>query len=118
MLPAMRRLPIDGLIDASDLPPCVECGACCNFEDPRYAMVLAEDSERLLPEDEALTHWTAGRCFMRVVDGHCAALREIEGMSWCTIYERRPQGCRDAARGGPDCRAGLARRAARAATAS
>jgi Fe-S-cluster containining protein len=110
----MRRLPITHDHD-TELPPCVECGACCNFDDPRYAMVLEEDSERFLPEDHALTHWTAGRCFMRVVDGHCAALQQIEGMSWCTIYERRPQGCRDAARGGPDCHKGLERRAAKSA---
>ena len=97
----MRRLPLAE--EPPELPPCVECGACCTFDDPRYAMLLEEDSERLLPEDHALTHWTAGRCFMRVVDGHCAALEQLDGMSWCTIYERRPQVTRCRARR-PDCR--------------
>lgn len=52
--------------------------------------------------------------FMRMTDGHCAALvvrrvaavegEGVEGLEFfCTIYERRPQICRDLARGSPEC---------------
>lgn len=44
---------------------------------------------------------------MRMTDGHCAALvvRSVTDVTeyFCTIYDRRPQICRDLARGSPEC---------------
>lgn len=101
----MRRLPI---VDESpsvdpELPSCVECGICCNFNEPRYAMIFEDDDARLIEADRALTHWADGRRYMRVKDGHCAALDTTGGLSVCTIYERRPFLCRDYPRGGEQC---------------
>ena len=64
-----------------------------------------------------MAHFTGwgNEAFMRMTDGHCAALavrpikasagESVEGASeyFCTIYERRPQICRDLARGSMEC---------------
>lgn len=92
------------------LPQCTECGVCCFFEDPRYVMVFEADSERLGARAGELTHFIAGRCFMRQVDGHCIALQQ-HGEHWlCSIYETRPQLCRDFERGCGKCREVVAER--------
>lgn len=85
------------------LPACTECGVCCFFDDPRYVMVFTQDSARLAERADELTHFIHGRCFMRQVDGHCIALRR-HGEHWlCSIYEQRPQLCRDFERGCDTC---------------
>jgi Fe-S-cluster containining protein len=67
-------------------------------------MLYEEDSERLGEQADALTHFIRGRCFMRVVDGHCIALRH-EGGEWlCSVYEQRPLLCREFERGSKTCR--------------
>jgi hypothetical protein len=57
---------------------------------------------------------------MRMEHGHCAALEirtHPDGAPeyFCTAYERRPQICRDLARGSPECAGERARTAADAA---
>jgi len=58
---------------------------------------------------------------MKMAEGHCAALAVREGSGrreyYCTIYEQRPQVCRDLARGSPQCEAELEQKAARPAAA-
>ncbi len=93
----------------SDLPECVECGACCFSESPRHARVTGDDYSRL--DDEALVEWLGNEAFMRLArtDGvsHCAALEVRRGdgstLYLCTVYERRPQVCRDLERASGPC---------------
>jgi uncharacterized protein len=70
--------------------------------------VTGDDWSRLGNDAEKLASFIGHRAYMRMRDGHCEAL-EIRGGSsgasefFCTIYERRPQICRDLARGSPEC---------------
>lgn len=78
--------------------------------------VTGDDWTRLGDDAERMAHFAGwgNEAFMRMTDGHCAALavRRVaagekgveEAMKFfCTIYERRPQICRDLARGSPEC---------------
>lgn len=71
--------------------------------------VTGADWTRLGETAEQLAHFTGrgNEAFMQMTDGHCAALviRRIgDGTEFfCTIYERRPQICRDLTRGSPEC---------------
>ncbi|MBX3466667.1 MAG: YkgJ family cysteine cluster protein [Planctomycetes bacterium] len=88
-----------------DPPECQDCAACCFAPHDQHVRVTGDDHARLLPEEQArLTVWRGNRCFLAMTDGHCAALAAVDGRWGCTIYERRPQLCRDLARGGPACR--------------
>lgn len=86
-------------------PECLACGVCCFSEQPRYVPVSGDDYERLDADAERLTHFLGNKCFLRLEEGHCAALRlePASGLFVCTIYERRPQPCRDLERGSPQC---------------
>ena len=79
--------------------------------------VTGADWTRLGDVAERLAHFIGrgNEAFMKMTDGHCAALAirpdasgEIE--YFCTIYERRPQICRDLARGSPECEGERAKR--------
>ena len=65
--------------------------------------------EHILPEAERVAHFVGHRAFMRMKDGHCAALELRHSAEngaleyFCTIYAARPQICRDLARGSPEC---------------
>ena len=84
-----------------------------------YVRVSGADWARLGADAERFAHFIGNRAFMRMTDGRCAALevRELEGAYFCTIYDRRPQTCRDLGRGSPQCEAERIRKdtAARAA---
>lgn len=82
------------------------------------------DWTRLGDAAERVAHFT-GRgyeAYMKMRDGHCAALevrRVGEGAAavaeyFCTIYDRRPQICRDLARGSPECEGERATKTTRA----
>ena len=93
-------------------PECLACGACCFGEGERYVPVSGDDHARLGELAETYTQFLGNRCYMRMVDGHCAALRlELDGRGngryVCGLYAERPQTCRDRARGGGACRAEL-----------
>ncbi len=85
--------------------------------------VTGADWTRLGDAAERVAHFI-GRgheAYMRMRDGHCAALevrRVGEGAAvveyFCTIYDRRPQICRDLARGSPECEGERATKTARA----
>jgi uncharacterized protein len=65
---------------------------------------MGDDYERLGDAVDDLVHFVGNRAYMRLADGHCAALRiELEGRFVCTVYEKRPDACRDLARESPNC---------------
>jgi len=95
-------------MSASFVPECLACGACCFGQGERYVPVSGDDHARLGELAETHTQFLGNRCYMRMVDGHCAALRlGADGRFVCGVYAQRPQTCRDLARGGGACRAEL-----------
>jgi Fe-S-cluster containining protein len=83
-----------------------------------YVRVTGNDWTRLGDEAESVAHFVSNRAFMRMREGCCVALelRHTEGGAaefFCSIYERRPQICRDLARGSPECEGERAAKAAR-----
>lgn len=87
---------------------CLQCGACCFSAAERYVRVTGDDWSRLGEEAERVAHFVGNQAFLRMRDGHCAALavrKTPKGATefFCTIYERRPQVCRDLGRGSPEC---------------
>ena len=82
----------------ADLPPCAGCGRCCHL------------TVELRPGDRVAARFVVERAGVRCMDQHgngaCVALDERTQL--CTIYEDRPQTCRDFARGESLCRRILA----------
>lgn len=91
---------------------CRRCGVCCFSDSAEYVWVRGDDWSQLGDAAERLARFIGHHAFMRMRDGHCAAL-EVKSAAdgakefFCTIYERRPQICRDLARGSPECQADL-----------
>ena len=94
------------------MPPtpsdCRRCGVCCFSDSAEYVWVRGDDWARLGDAAERLAHFIGNRAFMRMRGGHCAALdarRDAAGGAefFCTIYEHRPEICRDLGRGSPEC---------------
>jgi uncharacterized protein len=77
-----------------DLPACAGCGLCCHL--------VVE----LRPGDDVPAELVAVREGVRCMDQHgdgaCVALDPATRI--CTIYENRPQTCRDFTRGESICR--------------
>ena len=100
-------------------PPtdCLRCGVCCFSPAETFVRVTGDDWERLGADAGRLAHLSGHRAFMNMAAGHCAAL-EVRATAagapefFCTAYERRPQICRDLARGSPECEAELSRKSA------
>ena len=70
--------------------------------------VTGEDWMRLGDAAERVAHFIGHRAFMRMTEGHCAALEircapDGAPAFFCTVYERRPQICSDLARASPEC---------------
>jgi Fe-S-cluster containining protein len=85
-------------------PPCLECGTCCFSNLETSVRITGDDYERLGEAVEEFVHFVGNRAYMRLADGHCAALRvELEGRFVCTVYETRPDACRDLERESPRC---------------
>jgi len=87
---------------------CRRCGVCCFSTLESYVRVSGDDWTRLGEAAEQVAHFVGNRAFMRMREGHCAALElrhADDGTAefFCSIYERRPQICRDLARGSPEC---------------
>ena len=79
--------------------------------------VSGDDHARLGDAGDTLVRFEGNRAYMRMEDGHCAALqvaRDLEadegsaGRFVCSVYERRPEVCRNLARGGLSCRGEIA----------
>ncbi|HVY25767.1 MAG TPA: YkgJ family cysteine cluster protein [Polyangiaceae bacterium] len=97
----------------SDVPACLACGACCFSLLDTFVRVTGDDHARLGARADELVRFDGTRAYMRMVDGHCSALK-IDArteMFVCTAYELRPQVCRDLARASGNC---LAERDAKA----
>ena len=99
-----------------DEPPedCTRCGACCFSDSPRHARVTGDDHRRLGDNAESLVAWIENLAFMRlerVTDSlhKCIALTidPESGTFACSIYETRPDVCRDLERGSGACRGEL-----------
>jgi Fe-S-cluster containining protein len=107
-------------------PPedCMCCGACCFSESIRHARVTGDDYTRLGDDAEGLVTWIENTAFMRLEPvsapaeraargsgglQRCTALAidPIAGTFVCSIYERRPQVCRDLERAASACRGEL-----------
>ncbi len=76
-------------------PLCFSCGRCC-FGPTRYVQVFDDDLATMGPELAARFVVAAEEKdrFLRMEDGHCAALDTSGGQFRCTIYEQRPLICR------------------------
>ena len=95
-------------------PACLRCGACCFSSLESYVRVSGDDHARLGEHAAQLAHFIGNRCYMRMEDGHCAALRvDREGNFVCTVYEQRPETCRELARASSQCDAERALKAER-----
>ena len=86
----IRLTPID-----SDLPACTDCAKCC------YMVVEINPGDLQVPEELIVEH-SGVRCMDQRGNGACVALDLLT--RHCTIYEQRPQVCRDFARGESLCR--------------
>ena len=91
---------------AEAFPPCLGCGACCFSKLSNYVRVDGADHSRIGVQVEALTHFDGNRCYMNMLEGHCAALvvDAVTNQFVCSIYESRPSICRDLERTSPACR--------------
>jgi Fe-S-cluster containining protein len=101
-----------------DVPECLSCGTCCFSTLERYVRVTGDDYERLGDRAESLTQFIGNRAYLRMEDGHCAALRVEAGRFVCTAYDARPAVCRDLERGSPECLGEIATKRDRSLVAS
>lgn len=71
--------------------------------------MTGDDHARLGDDAERLVVFVGNQAFMRIEDetegvGRCAALHvDASGAFLCSVYDRRPQPCRDLEQGGPAC---------------
>ncbi len=86
-------------------PPCLGCGSCCFSKLDSYVRVNGDDHARLGERVPELTLFIGNRCYMRMHEGHCAALLiDLDTRSFvCSVYEQRPEICRELQRGSPEC---------------
>jgi len=84
---------------------CLLCGTCCFSDLPEYIRVFGVDYDRMDDNARALTDFLGNRCFMRLKDGHCAALVPDPDTKRfvCSIYPMRPDACRSLDRGSSAC---------------
>jgi hypothetical protein len=106
--------------DTTGVPECTACGACCFSTLPEYVRVFGCDFDRMDDRARSYTHFLGNRCYMRLEEGHCAALSIGMGPAshegglpppgssgprfLCAIYEMRPDACRSLERGSGACR--------------
>jgi uncharacterized protein len=98
-----------------NVPECLACGTCCFSRLASYVSVTGRDHARLAERAEELVWFDGNKAYMRMLDGHCAALR-IEtrtGRFVCGAYVLRPEVCRDLARGSSACLGELETKASR-----
>jgi len=105
--------------DPVEVPGCLVCGACCFSFLERYIRVTGDDHARMGYLADRFTHFIENRCYMLIVDGHCAALKidTTTSQFLCDAYECRPSICRNLERGSPECRFEHATKVERSAAA-
>lgn len=82
---------------------CTTCGTCCFSHLLPYVAVTGDDYARLGDDAERCVVFDGNRAFMRMALGRCAALR-IDGARFlCSVYESRPDTCRELARDSAEC---------------
>jgi Fe-S-cluster containining protein len=84
-----------------DLPACAGCGVCCHL------LVELQEGDDDVPRELLVEH-SGVVCMEQHGDGACVALDPVTRR--CTIYDRRPQVCRQFERGSDLCRQVLSRR--------
>jgi|GEM_PF-862883 len=83
---------------------CLACGVCCFSTLERYVPVSGDDYGRLGDSADELVIFIENKAFMRLIGGHCAALHiGDDGRFVCSVYERRPDVCRELLRGSSEC---------------
>lgn len=94
-------------LDLDGVPECIDCGCCCFSRAKDYLRVAGVDYDRLGDDAERLTFFIENRAYMKMQDGHCAALtyEPTRGVYLCSVYERRPDVCRWLERGSGQCAA-------------
>jgi Fe-S-cluster containining protein len=87
------------------VPPCLACGTCCFSNLETSVRVTGDDYARLGDGVDRYVHFVGNRAYMRLDGPHCAALRvDVEANLFvCTVYEQRPDACRELARESPHC---------------
>ena len=65
--------------------------------------MTGDDHARLGEAAEASVVFHGNKAYMRMVDGHCAALVFEDGRFLCSVYVDRPATCRDLARNSSAC---------------
>lgn len=86
-----------------EAPDCLTCGTCCHSALDTYVRVTGDDHARLGEAAERLTTFIGHRCYMRMTNGHCAALDVTAEGFPCSVYAARPEICRALERGSPEC---------------
>jgi Fe-S-cluster containining protein len=82
---------------------CQACGACC-YGGEEYVSVTGLDLLRLSPRRAGRYVVTRrDRSFMKMVNGHCAALHARAGHYSCRVYGERPQACQVVEVGSREC---------------
>lgn len=82
---------------------CQRCGACCYGPDA-YVSVNELDLSAMTRQTRARLVVRKGeRRYLRMLNGHCGALRARQGHYSCRIYEERPQPCHSVAAGSREC---------------
>jgi Fe-S-cluster containining protein len=95
----MVHLPLMTIL-LDDLPACAGCGRCCHL-----LVELTPGMDDAVPEELVVEH-SGVRCLEQRGDGACVALDPLSRL--CTIYEQRPQVCRDFMRAETLCRRAVA----------
>ena len=81
------------------IPQCLNCGACCASDDPKWVEVTEEDAKLINPK--MLQDGDIEKYAMKMRSGNrCIALNSN---NHCSIYSNRPKACRDFERGNLMC---------------
>ena len=92
-------------MSTSEANPCTDCGACCACF--RVSFYWSEAEARGLPAHlvETVNPWMSCMAGTNSRQPHCAALQGNVGQTVaCTIYEQRPEPCREVQAGDGQCR--------------
>ncbi len=105
----LRCLRADNARVEPDWPACVRaefdldcqfCGACCGSA---FSEVVVESEELFRKKHPELLTWTRVGWVMDRDGVDCVVLKRTVGACTCTLYEDRPQTCRDFQSGTEDC---------------